>query len=323
MMPAQQGGVTLHINSINDSIDLLNLKEGEMSSINPSFGSLGDMDGFGLNGYYAFNDMFALFGSYERDRYDYASETLENQRIDLFLKYHALDVLTLDIGYKRNQGANFNITNEALLNNMLRRITGDRSVSIEENVIHTDKGDLVLEDDDGNAVYPHITVEDLYDDSFYVRLLTGFKPHESVVLDFYAGISQTTTHTKFGIYPNDNAKLQLAMAFYAPDLNLKYTEMNYRAGLNAGVTFLTSGFFELNYEFVYTDREASEDYIDKDHILKAYVGSKIGESFLVYLGGQAMYRQLSNEIPYLYNQYTQTTFDHKYGYIELGAGYRF
>jgi len=58
-------------------------------------------------------------------------------------------------------------------------------------------------------------------------------------------------------------------------------------------------------------------------VINATLAKHIGENWMIYGGVKLMYRQFNGEIPYLYNTYTQSTFDHKYGYVRFGIGYRF
>jgi hypothetical protein len=49
----------------------------------------------------------------------------------------------------------------------------------------------------------------------------------------------------------------------------------------------------------------------------------LNEKWSLYLSGTAMSNQFNGVIPYLYDEYTKTTFDHKYGWAEVGLIYSF
>lgn len=88
-------------------------------------------------------------------------------------------------------------------------------------------------------------------------------------------------------------------------------------------TFFANLLWELNYEYSKILRGAGLEYVDFNHILHATLGRKLSENLLGFITAKYMYRQFNGEVPYLYNEYTQTTFDHNYGYVKFGLMYSF
>ncbi|MEA3353047.1 MAG: hypothetical protein U9Q33_04425, partial [Campylobacterota bacterium] len=80
---------------------------------------------------------------------------------------------------------------------------------------------------------------------------------------------------------------------------------------------------EFNYEYNKLFRDKKLEYMNKNNIINMFLSKKISDNVLVYLGGRAMFQQFNTDIPYLYNQYSQTQFDKKYGFAQLGLIYSF
>jgi hypothetical protein len=320
---SKQFDISLHYNKINDAIDVLNLKKSELKSIGQSYGELGDMDGLGIKLRYSPTDNIALFASYEKDNIDYSSDTLTNDRINLFIKYNYKDIVTFDFGYIRNWTDNLAVKNEAMLNGMIKKLFPGTSTKIEDGTVYHNGIDYVLYDDDGNKIYPYIGINNAQDNSFYLTMLMAKRVSDQTILDFYIELKYTKTSSDIAIEPSNNSIIEGTFSQYNFETDLGHSEMNYIAGFNVNCSFFKSSFFEFNYEYIYSDRDKEIDYITSNHTIKAYLGTGISDNAMIYIGGQAMYRQFNNEIPYLYNQYTQTTFDHKYGYAEVGINYNF
>jgi hypothetical protein len=75
---------------------------------------------------------------------------------------------------------------------------------------------------------------------------------------------------------------------------------------------------EFSYEYDKFDRDDELGYIDFNHVINIGFSKVITKNLLFFVNGKLLYRQFNGEIPYLYNQYTQTSYDHKYGYTQMG-----
>jgi hypothetical protein len=316
----KQLNLSVHYNKVDNDIDVLNLKSTE--SIDASYGEIGDLQGFGIKLRYAFNDSIAVFAKYEQDSIEYSSQTLDNERIDIFIKYNLSNIVTFDFGFLHNGAKNLDIKNEAMLNGMIHKLSPTSNIHIDDGVIYKNNDKFVLYEN-GNKIYPYITINNAQDNSFYFRLLKAKRFSEQTLFDFYAGVKFTQIDGEISLEPSSNSIIESTFEKYQDLADLSRTEITYDIGLNLSYSFFTTFFFEFNYQFDYSNRDSSLDYITSNHTIKSYIGSKIFDNSMIYIGGQAMYRQFNNEIPYLYNKYSQTTFDHKYGYAEIGFNYYF
>ena len=80
---------------------------------------------------------------------------------------------------------------------------------------------------------------------------------------------------------------------------------------------------EANYEY---NRIFGRDIInDNNHnqIVNAAISTIITKNLLVFIGGKLMLNQFNGVIPYLYNEYTASKYDKKYGYMRVGFVYNF
>jgi len=81
--------------------------------------------------------------------------------------------------------------------------------------------------------------------------------------------------------------------------------------------------YEIGFEYDKFIRDEGLDYIDFNYIIDADISYKLSKQILLFAGAKIMYRQLNGEIPYLYNEYSQTSYDHKYGYTKYGLQYSY
>ena len=309
---------------VNDTIDVLNLKEKKFKSL----GSIGDMDGYSLALRYGLSDRDSIFASGQRWNVDYGDSTLKNNKIDFFNRYlllHKPDAffnnLSIDVGFSQDSANDIVISNDRSLNALIKKIKPNGKYRFNDGSIVSGDTTLTLYDKQGNKIYPHISIGDLSDRSYYARLLVGKTFSQSSILDFYVGCKYTTITTKISFYPNNNSFVNgLIKNYKIPNMNRD--EKN----INIGFSYLLQmyGFIgEFNYEYNKMLRSSDVSYLDYNHIVDASLGRKIGENALIYIGGRLMMEQFNSDIPYLYNRYTKTQFDHKYGFAKIGLLYRF
>ena len=166
---------------------------------------------------------------------------------------------------------------------------------------------------------PYIALKNTYDKSKYFRILTGYYTTNSI-LDFYIGIKQTTIYNT--ITANDELVKLAKDQGYDLKRSLNRDEQMYMLGFN--YTIESKKFiYELNMEYDKFIRDRGLDYIDYNFITDATISYKLTNNILLFSGAKIMYRQLNGIVPYLYNQYTQTSYDHKYGWARFGVQYSF
>ena len=312
---------------VNDTIDVLNIKEQELGNLS-KFGSIGDMDGLDLELRYGLTQKDSVFVNYQQWNVDYAGSTLKNSKIDLLNRYNLIDkkhglfnALSFDIGFIKDSSNPLNIQNDSFLNSLIQKIRPNTNISFNDGSIVSGDTTLTLYDENWNKKYPYLSIANLESTSYYARILLGKKISTKSIIDFYIGYKVTDIKTKIEFYPKDNSFINgLISEFDVPNLNRK------EKSLNLGFVYTTqinSYLLEFNYEYnkIYRDNDVS--YEDNNHIIDASISKVINKNFLVYVGGKLMLQQFNTDIPYLYNKYTKTQFDKKYGFAKFGMVYSF
>lgn len=229
--------------------------------------------------------------------------------------------VSFDIGYKSNQMKDFYLSDVDSMNLLINRFLKNSDISIfkRNEAYFIQKG----EDPPYGLENPfYISMEDTQDLNYYTRILTGFYSNNSI-MDFYFGYRKTHIKNKVSSTPRfiEFTLLNGEPEFYLPYI-LDRDESMWFFGFNYSLNS-RKFIYEINYEYEKFLRESGLDYVDFNHVLEITISYEVKKDLLVSLGGKVFYRQLNGEIPYLYNSYTQTTFDHKYGFATLGIQYTF
>jgi hypothetical protein len=305
---------------VNDTIDVLNLKEDQFKSL----GSIGNMDGYSLELRYGLSSKDSIFISAQRWNIDYGDSILKNDRYNIFNRYLLLhkpygflNNISFDIGFSQNSSSDIVISNDNSLNALLRKIKPNTNIKLKDGDIVSGDTTITLKDKNGNKIYPSVSLNDLKSNSYYGRLLFGKTFSASSILDFYVGFKYTKITTKVSIQPSTLTKY-----YNIPTPDLNRDEEN----INVGLSYLFQAgrfIYEFNYEYNKMFRDSDVSYIDYNHIVDASIAMNITKNSLIYIGGRLMMEQFNTDIPYLYNKYTKTQFDHKYGFAKIGFIYRF
>lgn len=316
---------------VNDDIDVFNIKESEFSSNTENFDSLGDMEGIDLNFGYAFTDNFYLNLTLNRKDIQYSNTVLVNNNLDIYLRYQFYKeenmALAVDGGYAFNKAKNTYMRDLKTINKGLRNIITDKDISVAE----TDGNyRLVYKDKEAGTQNlnlknkPYIAIIDTKDESFYTRVISSFK-RENWLFDAYVGYSEMriTNKTDSSIIHEENPFLEEALKDISLSDKEKRTDTMFFVGL--GVTHQISHlwFAELNYQYNHMQRVKCLSETNMNHIFNLNFIYDVTRNTSFYLGGTVMSNQFNGDIPYLYGEYTDTSFDHKYGFINMGLSYNF
>ncbi|MEA2050937.1 MAG: hypothetical protein U9O56_09440 [Campylobacterota bacterium] len=277
---------------LNDSVDILDIKESEFGQ-NDKYTSIGDLTGYDVRFTYGVSDNLMLSYNNSEQSIAYGNSNLTNNRNDIFLRYNffnnSSDILnsgiSIDLGYTKNKLFDKYFTNSNDIEELLKRYKYS------------------------NIDVPWVGVVNTSDSSIYSRVLSGFCINNTIV-DFFIGLKST------------KIKNYVVSTSTTNNMDLSRDELIYSIGFNITQDF-QAYFIELGYEYDRFSRDEGLDYIDFNHIVDLTLGYNIDKNFMIYTSGKAMYRQFNGQIPYLYNKYTQTTYDHKYGYATLGIKYSY
>jgi hypothetical protein len=335
--PKDSFSVSLEYVLLNDTVDLLNLKSKELSGVK-NLGSIGDIDGYNIGLRYAIRDDLMVSYNLTQTNLEYLSDTMKNLKHDIYLRYNLFQDnlsffnsgLSVDVGYIRNSLNDFYLRDKNAINEMIKRVLPNENAKLLESDgitpfpnepfprakgFYASFNNTITKLDEN----PYISMTKTYDDSFYTRFLTGFYSNNQIT-DFYIGykyssIKNTISTTKqiIDLAKNEGYNLHKVL-----DRNEGMAFFGFNYSYDSG-----SFIYEFNYEYDRFFRDADLGYINYNHIINANISYVLNKNTLLSLGGKIMYRQFNGEIPYLYNEYTQSTFDHKYGYARFGLIYRF
>jgi len=315
-------GIKINYNRINDEIDIFDVKQSELQGI-ANLGSIGDSNGLDVSLGYGINQFISLFYNYEYLGLDYIDSKLKNSKNEFYTKvliYHNpmnfLEVFSADIGYVRNSADDLDITDVNTLNSMIQKIQPTAGLYINGSTV-TFNGQTVT-----FPFAPFVRIGELSDNSFYLRLLTGIR-YEKNIIDFYAGLKYTSINTLVTLEPQEALQDIIQALGYPASVDFERNEKTAFFGFNYTGEF---GNFILDAGYEYLTIWGREDEIEEtesNHIINGALSYAITNDLLIFIGGKLMLNQFNGVIPYLYNQYTKTKYDKKYGYAKIGLVYNF
>jgi hypothetical protein len=154
-----------------------------------------------------------------------------------------------------------------------------------------------------------VSIHDLEDTAYYARLTAGqilgpFFPH------LFLEYGQNEINAKADIYTNE----------MTPDAStdLSRSETYLKTGLSLLLKFPYTALLHLEYDYLRLYRDQKLTIIDDNHFLRADFNYYLTPSLVLNLGGQYAFHQLNGQIPFLYQEANQDTFDKKYSCLQLG-----
>ncbi len=297
---------------LNDTVDILDIKGSEFGD-SKQFDSIGDLDGYEFFVHYSITDDLMIYYKNGKTNIEYGSKEMSNMSNDIYARYHILDKLSFDFGYVQNRLDDFYVKDIDSMNTLGKRYFGEDNFALKQN-----NGQTILYHKDEYSILqyePWIGFDDTKDDSIYIRAISDIL-FDELVLDYYASFKYTK------IQNHTVANKELISIDPSIKKDLGRDEMMFSVGLSSLYKYKRA-FLELGYKFDIFDRDENLDYINNNHTVDLTVGYSMSKSLSIFISGKAMSNQLNGQIPYLYNEYTQTTYDHKYGYVTTGLQYNF
>jgi len=317
--------ISVTFQKVNETIDIFNIKESEFSSSTKNFDSLGDMEGLDLNLGYTFNNQWYLNLDLNKKDIQYSSTTLTNKNLDIYLRYQVYEDLNkafaIDVGYETNRADDTYMRSLDVINQGIKNIFSYGNLHVSKK---NDVYSLVSENGQTLKLKnkPYISMINTKDNSFYLRLIGSLKG-ESWLLDTYLGYTNVKIRNEIdsSILHEDNYLLQQA----SRNIDLVQKRTDDMISLGFGVTYqiYTNWYTELNYQYNRIFRTKSLDETNMNHIFDLNFIYEVNSNTSLYIGGKLMTNQFNGEIPYLYGEYTDTSFDHKYGFANIGFNYNF
>ncbi len=313
---------------VNDTIDVFDIKEEELSSSTQNYSSIGDLDGFGLKARYAPLESLLLQLSLTKDSIEYGDGKLRNTHFEVFARkrlissrYTFFNGFAIDGGFVYDHGQKLSFTSASTIQSAIKNILQADKVTINSNKVVVKKGANTYASLTSEPVYA--SIDSMRDATVYLRAILEKKITNYQLLNCYAKVGHTTISTKLRTNPELIAKAK--SEGYEVETDLGRDEWTLAAGLtysmefHPGIDLMTE--WGYRYEYYFRDSDIKER--DYNHILTADFTFVLDKEWSLHMGGRIMFSQLNGQIPYLYNRYSKTTFDHRYGYVYAGVGYEF
>ena len=315
--------IDLSYSVLNDTVDLLDFKSKEFDSATAS--AIGDMNGYEAKITYGIDESLMVRYGIGRQTFEYSGNTITNTNNELFLRKNIwqegeknFSGVSFDLGVVYNQLGDYYVSDIGDINELAKRYDKERSYKLEYI-----SGGLFATSANSTPpqllYHPWVGMEDTNDMSWYLRVISGWAGSHGMV-DLFGGMKQTTIKNRI-VASNELARVARSKGIEI-EKELGRSERNYFAGVSGRYEWDMMG-IEYLYQYDRFQRDSGLDYVNYNHTVELTLDWKVVKDILFYIGGKAMYRQLNGTIPYLYNEYTQTTYDHKYGYAQTGLLFRF
>jgi len=312
---------------MNESVDIFDLRNEELDSVSADLRStsLGDLEGgrvlvnFGLfattnlHAEYARRDIEMGVAEFEID----TAELSLRQGVPLPWTAHGL-ALAFEGGARANRADDLRFTRVRDIDRYVSRI--DPDVTVTETASH-----VIITTGDGTVFSPkagkpplNIELEEMGDRTLFLRLLLGaqvgrFTP--SAFFEYGHTHIDTRIDSNVAAFIGGSVAGEVAGRF---PLDLDRSEDYWKGGAQLSWSVLDEVTLQLAYEYLRLHRESGLDAADDNHIVKADLTWMFIPHMGLNLGGVYYRRQLNGVIPFLYNQFSKTTFDHEYGVLSLG-----
>lgn len=322
---AEQMQLKLEYQKVNDTLDILNIKEKEFSG-NKNLSSLGDMNGYTIDFKYPIQDNLRFNIMYNKMNLDYLGETLVNNKIDLNIRYKLKQIndytFYIFAGYTQNKAEKIYITNISAINENIKRVLPNKDISISadgKSISYINSQGVSSSTD--LAIDPYVLIDDTYDKSYYIQSSVNYKN-----FNIYAGYKQIkiSNYLDSSIAHEDNDDIQ-------NELNSGNSKASYDNTRDDAMLYIKFAYnfdynkFHSNISYEYTKmlRINCLEETNTNNIIDLDLLYDINNDISFYVGGKLMSNQFNGEIPYFYTSYTKTTFDHKYGYAKTGLIFKF
>jgi hypothetical protein len=303
----------------NETVDIFNIRSTEMDGLEEFGTTFGDMNGFEGRIGYGFSKRDSIFFKYSYQNIEYAGSNLKNSRIDLWNRfqlyknnYSIFNAISFDFGYRGNSAEDITISNYRLMNSFVKKIDSSYSIG-SSGEIYKDDVRIFATDSNGNFVLPEFTTKNMSSNSAYLKFLFGNRIGDKTVLDLYTSYIFTDISTDIDVSPND-----LVPSSLETDLSRSETALNLGFSLISEFKYFI---FEFNYDYYKMYRDSNLDHENSSHNIESVISIPISKQLLFFAGGKIMFQQMNSDVPYLYNEYTQTQFDRKYGFARFGLIY--
>lgn len=326
LAPKGQVEISLEYLMMNDTVDIFDIRDEEIESVNRNLQSttLGDLNGGRLLINYGLLSLTTLHGEYTYRNVDLSVSDFQVHSLELSVRQGLLGyeskgwpLVALDAGVRLNFGEDIHFDQIDRINSVLRLVNPDLSIN--------DTGsDLVFSDGTNNYEVSKAgrdplkaSIEDLLDHTWFIRLTVG-KPLGPVLPNLFAEYGHNEIDSRITSNIDQYLPASIFPAVSALPLELDRSENYWKVGCNLhfSLPFDLQGYLE--YHYLRMDRDNGLDFVDYNHVVKGNLAYFLTDYLAINLGASYYSRQFNGVIPFLYNEYTQTGFDHDYAFVHMG-----
>lgn len=332
ILPVNALEVSYQYKAMNNTLDVFNVKDSEFGSSNTvQTNGLGDYAANALLLNYSPIENSLLNLTLSSQTIGYGSSTLDVLSYGGYGRYifHPSSLITVgfDIGFRGNKGGKVSMSSatdiQYYLNNLGKNIQASET---EEYLWLTKKYDnLSLSAGFPKSAHPEISVDNMSDQTFYGRSSIAMA-FEAFSPSFYIEMGHTAISTTIDTNMDDiagNSFKSLFTTYTNFPISLDRNENYASAGFNLAIDTPFNTTLTTNYEYKKLFRENGLNFLNTNHTLEMLLSYTITPELGVNIGGTYLYRQFNGTIPFLYNKYSQTSFDHPFGWLQVGINYTF
>ncbi len=334
VLPHKQLEISLDYLAMNDAIDVLDFKETEISGGTQGFSSLGDLKGARVMVNYGLFPSTTIHAEVSRRDLSYGLGTFEISTLELSFRHNIFNkpyapwpFLAIDLGYRRNSAADVQTRDLGQINKALQFAGLSDQYSIEG----FDKDFIYIKDQSApNFVFglnkqggpnPDFSLTDSSDTSFFARLILG-KELSGFFTNVYLECGLTSIDG--GIESSLSYYAQNNFSFFGQDFpavpgidlsrDEKYVQTGIAAFFQLPFDILAYGEYSYHRRF----RESSLSGRPSNHILKGELTYYLLDNLAWVVGGTYYSNQYNGMIPFLFNTYSESSFDKKYAEAYTG-----
>ena len=312
---------------MNSTVDIFNFRDSELSSVSSDLrtASMGDLNGGRLLVNYGFLDRTNLRAEYLYRDIDMGLANFKIHSGELALRQglalpHVPEFLTLAVegGARGSLAEDIDFNQISDINRYVRKIEPGTSISeTGSHVVFTTPDGSVYSPKAGKAPLD-VTLKDMNDQTVFFRLLLGLKPAvltPSLFLEYGHTWIDTCIDSNVATFVGGSLAEYLTGDF---PVDLSRSENYWKGGVHISWQVLHSVTAQAAYEYLRMQRGSGLDASDDNHIVKADLTWEVTPSLGLNLGGVYYRHQFNGVIPFLYNRYSQNSFDHEYGVLNIG-----
>jgi len=321
VIPKGRWEINLFYGKIDDTIDIFNVKGRELSKISSSYrtNSLGNYEHLRLNLNYGLTYHSMLLTGLTSHSIDYGNGKLTVYSYHFSLRKSFNSIFSVELGLKGNVAEDRTFSDVRDINYYLHKFRSDISIEVDPSYIWFVKetADLIIKYGVPRTEDPNFELKDMLDSTKFLRLTLGRAfdfLYPNVFLEFgKTGISTKIDTNLKNLIP-ENYKNKLPSL----PIDLSRSETYWKGGFSIFIRTPFKTLTSLQYSYVKLSRSSNLNYVNYNHILKAKVDYFLRKNVILSIGGEYLHRQFNGVIPFMYNRYSQTTFDHRYGWAEVG-----